>query len=713
MKRKIAWQFLSFFLGGLLLAANGAKAQTIAYRQTNLSSDVNTPGFANNIDQVLQNPWGIAFQPRGSFFIADTASGHVSAHDANGVGTRPGNFIVPKPGADRPATPTGIVADASSFLEGTGVFQPFITATEDGGIFVWGTDANGDVPPNATLVVDNSQSGAVYTGVAILTPNCCAPFLAVANFHSGLVETYSSKFVLQGSFNDPALPAGYAPFGMQVIGNQLFVTYALQDGAKHGPVVGAGNGIVSVFDFNGHFVRRFATAGPLNAPWGITQASANFGPFSNDILIGNAGDGTINAFDPATGNFAGQVKDGDGNAIVNAGLHALAFRSDQFADPDTLFFSAGINNGQDGLFGVITTGLVSSTRVSVPSTPANTPVAFTVTVSAGPGNPGTPTGLIDVEDGGVAISHVSLTNGMSVFPEILTGVRTHQIEAKYSGDAKFLPSTSQTEVQVTGPATTLDLVVPTSAVSGAPVTLIATIRSEGGTPTGQIVFLDGNTDLGTAPLSVAGVATLTVNTLAAGTHSLTASFAGDGNFGGSTSPSANTTVVIRDFSLGATPTTATVTAGQSASFNLAVTPVGGFTDPVTFSCPVLTGITCSFNPTTVTPNAGAATTMLTVTTSMGVTHYGQAPGTTGSGFLLATLGLVGALALFTGKTRAIQIPFLKVAASALSVLALALTLVSCGGYTTSGQTNRGTASIMVTAQSRNNSHTTIISVTVQ
>lgn len=713
MKRKIAWRLFSFLIGGFLFAASGASAQTVAYRQSNLSSDVNAPGFANNIDQVLQNPWGIAFQPRGSFFIADAASGHVSVHDGNGAGTQPGGFIVPTPGAGRPETPTGIVADASSFLEGSEVFEPFITATEDGGIFVWGKDANGDFPPNATLAVDHSQSGAVYTGIAILTPDCCAPLLAVANFHSGLVETYSSKFILQGSFNDPALPAGFAPFGMQVIGNQLFVAYALQDAPKHDPVAGAGNGIVSVFDFQGHFIRRFATAGPLNAPWGIAQASANFGPFSNDILIGNAGDGTISAFDLATGNFAGQIKDGDGNVIVNAGLHALAFRSDEFADPDTLFFSAGINNGLDGLFGAITTGLVSTTRVSVPSAPANTPVPFTVTVSAGPGNPGTPTGLIDVQDGGVSIAHVSLTNGMSLFPEILTGVRTHVIEAKYSGDTKFLPSTSQTEVQVTGPATTLNLLAPAIATSGSPVTLTATIRSEGGSPTGQIVFLDGNTDLGTAPLSAGGAATLTVNTLAAGAHSLTASFAGDGNFGGSTSSPVNTTVITRDFSLGAAPTIATVTAGQSALFNLTVTPAGGFADPVTFSCPVLTGITCSFNPPAVTPNTGAVTTMLTVTTSAGVTHYGQAPGTTGSGFFLATLGLFGALALFTRKTRGIQIPFLKVAASALSVLALAVTLVSCGGYTTSGQTNRGTASILVTAQSRNASHTTNISVTVQ
>jgi hypothetical protein len=155
------------------------------------------------------------------------------------------------------------------------------------------------------------------------------------------------------------------------------------------PIVGAGNGIVSIFDMNRNFVRRFVTGGPLNAPWGVTQASAHFGPFSNDILIGNAGDGTINAFDPANGNFVGTVKDNDGNAIVNFGLHGLAFRPDGFGDANTLYITAGIGNGADGLFAAITSGLVSSTGVSVPPSPANLPAPVTVTVSAGPGNPGT------------------------------------------------------------------------------------------------------------------------------------------------------------------------------------------------------------------------------------------------------------------------------------------------------------------------------------
>src|SRR5262249_27358209 len=158
----------------------------------------------------------------------------------------------------------------------------------------------------------------------------------------------------------------------------------------------------------GNFVRRFATAGNLNAPWGVTQASANFGPFSKDILIGNVGDGTVSAFDPATGNFVGQLKDGDGKLIVNAGLHGLAFRSDGFANPNTLFFTAGINDGNDGLFGAVASGLVSTTRLSVPPAQVSLAAQITVTVSAGPGNPGAPTGQVALLDGGIQVALVSL-----------------------------------------------------------------------------------------------------------------------------------------------------------------------------------------------------------------------------------------------------------------------------------------------------------------
>src|SRR5262249_17078996 len=162
-----------------------------------------------------------------------------------------------------------------------------------------------------------------------------------------------------GTFTDPGLPADYAPFGIQAIGKQVFVTYALQTNPARPPIVGPGNGIVSVFDLEGNFLRRFATGGVLNAPWGVAQPSASFGPFSNDSLIANVGDGAINAFDPATGAFAGSVTDGGENALTNFGLHGLFFGSQQSGGPNSLFFAAGLDNGRDGLFGAITAGLVS------------------------------------------------------------------------------------------------------------------------------------------------------------------------------------------------------------------------------------------------------------------------------------------------------------------------------------------------------------------
>ena len=285
-------------------------------------------------------------------------------------------------------------------------------------------------------------------------------------------------------------------------------------------------------------------------------------------------------------------------------------------------------------------------------------------------------------------------------PEILTGVRTHLIEVKYSGDAKFLPSSSRKEVQVTGPATTLNLVAPAIAVPGAPVTLTATIRSEGGDSHWANCISRRKHEFGDCSPERCGRCDsdrqhvrdrrsfsdgifcrrreFRRQHISAGNH--------DSHFKG---------LLAGRGSNGCNSSGRPIRSVQSYGHARR-----GIRKCVTFSCPVLTGITCSFNPPMVTPNAGAATTMLTVTTSAGVTRYGQASGTTGSGFLLATLGLIGALALFIGKTRGIHIPFLKVAAGALSVLALAITLVSCGGYTTSGQTNRGTASIVVTAQSR-------------
>lgn len=716
MLRRIPGTIFSFLLVGMLLAAASASAQSIAYRQSNLASDV--AGVASNTDAFLLDPWGIAIDPGVSFIVANSVRGRVISLDGAGVRSVPPGFSIPNPAGTGPATPTGIVSDLHSFFRTSNSFPPLqistIIATADGGIYFWFVNADGTSLPQATLAVDRSRSGAVYTGLAILTPACCAEFLAAANFHTGNVESFTATFdplAPVGSFTDPNLPAGFAPFGMQVVGNQVLVTYAVQDAGKQNPVFGAGNGIVSVFDLTGNFVRRFATAGPLNAPWGIAKASANFGPFSNDILIGNTGDGTINAFDPITGNFAGQLKDGDGNALVIDGLHALAFGSQGLGDSNTLYLTAGIATRQDGLFASLAPGQVSTTRVTVPPTAAGAVAQITATVSAGPGNTGMPKGMVTLEDGGGPITDVPLTNGVALLNSALRGVGIHHIEAHYLGDDTFLPSSSETDVQVTGPSTALTLVAPANAAPGSPVTLTATINSTGGTPTGEINFLDGDTVIGTARLTAAGVTAFTISTLTAGAHSLSASYAGDGSFAGSASATVNTTIAARDFSLGAAPQAATVTAGQSAPFNITITPAGGFNDPVALSCPPIAGITCNFGQPTLTPIGAMVATTLTVSISSNYLHAGGMAGN-GTGWFLTGLGLIGMLASLSRRAASPRNAIRGLAASMAAVIVLALTLMSCG-YSSSSQTYRGTATIPVTAQSGGIVHTTTISITVQ
>ena len=360
MKSKIAILFASFCLTIVTLGCGGYTAtqpstSTNGFQQTNLVSDI--AGTAAHIAPGFTNPWGITFSPNEPFWIADNNSGHAKIFDPSGVARIPLSVGVPTPqNKNAPSTPTGIVFNpVSEDFQVSGTPAQFLFATEDGTISTW-AEINGNRPTLATMAVDNSATGAVYKGLAILTPACCREYLALADFHDGSITTYSIRFeplATPGTFTDPNLPDGYAPFNIQQIGNQVFVTYALQDAEKHDPVLGAGNGIVDIFDQEGNFVRRFASNGPLNAPWGITKASSNFGPFSNAILVGNFGDGTINAFDPTTGNFMGPLKDKTGNVISNPGLWALIFRTDGLGDQNTLYITAGSASENHGLFAAI------------------------------------------------------------------------------------------------------------------------------------------------------------------------------------------------------------------------------------------------------------------------------------------------------------------------------------------------------------------------
>jgi uncharacterized protein (TIGR03118 family) len=713
LKSKLAFYFFFLICFGLGFSASDAGAQSIAYRQLDLASNV--PDLADNLTQGLVNPWGIAFLSGQPFFIANNQSGRVTSHDAKGSSLGLRSFTIPNATGTGFEHATGIIADQNSSFGGSSLVQPFILVTEEGSIFAWGPDARGNFPPQATL--ERRRASAVYTGVTMLNSAVAQPTLAVADFNGGFIDTFLPGFsgvALPGSFIDPNLPAGFAPFGIQAIGSQVFVTYALQDAAKHDPIAGAGNGVVSIFDLDGNFVKRFATAGALNAPWGVAKASANFGPFSNDILIANAGDGTINAFDPASGNFVGTLLDGAGNAIVNSGLHALTFRSDNFGDPNTLYLTAGIGNGLNGVFAAITSGLVSFTRMDTPLTSIDANVLITATIIAGPGNRGTPTGQVTFLDGGNQLGVSSVINGVAGFNTTFDKVGTHTITAQYSGDATFLPSSENLPLKVSGFATRAALAAPTEAALNSTVTLTATISSAGGIPTGEVTFADGrNTTLGTSPVDATGVAVLRIDTLAAGDHSLSAAYSGDGKFASSTSPSVTLTVTGEDFSVGANPPTATVTAGQSTQFRLSVTPAGGFTGNVAFSCSPLPGISCTFSPATVSSANGAASTMLTVTTSATVSHYGMVlPGIIGPGAFLVALALFMFAAWRAKGVRIVRIALLPASAAAV-IVAMGLAIGGCGGYSKSAQPNHGTAAVMVTARSGAISHTTTINITVQ
>jgi uncharacterized protein (TIGR03118 family) len=229
----------------------------------------------------------------------------------------------------------------------------FIFDTEDGTISGW----NPTFPDksHAILAVDRSNvgKGAVYKGLAIGS-NSSGTFIFATNFRFGTIEMFDSNFKLVRSFADQRLPQSFAPFGIQNIGGNLYVTFAKRNGAKHDDVAGPGNGFVDVFDTSGNLIRRLIARGSLNSPWGLALAPANFGQFSNDLLVGNFGDGHINAFDPDTGAFLGQLRDQNGNSITIDGLWSLQFGNDAVAGPSNeLFFTAGIDGEAHGLFGDI------------------------------------------------------------------------------------------------------------------------------------------------------------------------------------------------------------------------------------------------------------------------------------------------------------------------------------------------------------------------
>lgn len=334
-----------------------ATAQQNSYTQTNLTANV--AGVAAHTDAQLSNPWGISFIPGDVFWIANNNGGTSTTYDAQGVKQAiTAGIPVASMNPCNPGCPTGTVANQSADFGGA----TFLFDTEDGIVASWNGTAN------AITKVDNSPASAVYKGLALVS-NGQGNFLLAANFRSGKIDVFDHNFqpsqLSGGTFTDPNLPAGYAPHGVHVINNVVFATYALQDTAKHDPTIGAGLGLVDLFQTDGKFLRRGMTGGTLNAPWGIASAPANFGAFSNDVLVGNFGDGTISAYD-TQGNFLDQLKDSNGHVIANPGLWELVFGGGGVSgDPNTLYFTAGGAMQTSGLFATLVPTAAAGTNFNL------------------------------------------------------------------------------------------------------------------------------------------------------------------------------------------------------------------------------------------------------------------------------------------------------------------------------------------------------------
>lgn len=327
-----------------------------AYKQTNLVSSVR--GLARTTDPNLKNAWGIASALGGALWISDNATNKSTLYDGEGNILPPNAPLV----VSVPGGPTGIVfnprPDLFHFTGPKGeVAAVFIFCTEEGTIRAWNPALGTD-----TAVVVPARKGSVYKALAI-GANSGGVFIFATDFAGNEIEVYDSNFKLVSHdgkhgkrFSDPHMPTGFSPFGIHTINNDLFVTYARRSSKPGEEQPGAG--IVNVFNTDGELLRRFATTedpkkGPLNAPWGVALATHGFGKFAGALLVGNFGNGLINAFDYSSGRFLGELRDQKGNPIMIEGLWALRFGDFANSDSGDLYFTAGIRDEQEGLYGEI------------------------------------------------------------------------------------------------------------------------------------------------------------------------------------------------------------------------------------------------------------------------------------------------------------------------------------------------------------------------
>jgi uncharacterized protein (TIGR03118 family) len=380
-------------LGVLLSQKPPAGAPAPSYLQRNIVSDVK--GTARVTDPNVINPWGIVAGSGTPFWVADNNAGVSSIYTGTGASFAgaPASVAIPAPpgsAGGAAGAPTGIVFNGTpgfAVRRGTASGPSlFLFATEDGTIAGWSPVAD---LAGAIIAVDNSAQGAVYKGLAIANSGT-ATRLYAANFRENAVDVFDGNFqpvVDATAFSDSMIPAGFAPFNVAALNGKLYVTYAKQNGAKHDDVAGAGNGYIDVYDLNGRLLKRLISGGALDSPWGLALAPAGFGKFGNDLLVGNFGDGKVNAFDAVAGTHLGSLNDPHGKAVQIEGLWGLAFGTGQNSgSATTLFFTAGIGGEKHGLIGSLAaTGASSSSPTTAG---AVTPGSGSGSTSSGSGSAG-------------------------------------------------------------------------------------------------------------------------------------------------------------------------------------------------------------------------------------------------------------------------------------------------------------------------------------
>ena len=343
---------MAVLLVTLLFSALSASAQT--YTVTRLTSDIANITGNNPADPDLGNPWGLVASTSGPWWVADNNTGLSTLY--NGMGVKQGLVVtIPSWTGSGTGAPSGIAFNGSNDFQLTpGNPAAFLFDSEDGTVQGW----NHNVNPNTSVIEVNNFGSAVYKGLALASAGG-ANYLYATNFFAGTVDVFDTTFAPHSfgtnAFVDSTLPAGFAPFGIQLVGSNLVVTYAKQNSAKHDDVPGPGNGYVDIFDTQGNLLGRLPHILQMNSPWGIALAPSNFGAFSNDFLIGNFGSGSIMVFNPNPPfNFIGMVLDESKLQLRIDKLWALEFGNGGSAGPtNTLFFTAGTFDETYGIFGTI------------------------------------------------------------------------------------------------------------------------------------------------------------------------------------------------------------------------------------------------------------------------------------------------------------------------------------------------------------------------